>query len=53
MINNVVEKFLRYAAVDTQSVSDMETNPSSEKQFDLANQLAEELRQMGATRWMW
>lgn len=48
MINNVVEKFLRYAAVDTQSVSDMETNPSSEKQFDLANQLAEELRQMGA-----
>ena len=48
MMSTVTEKFLRYVAFDTQSVPDMPCNPSSEKQFDLANQLAEELRQMGA-----
>ncbi|MDO4296005.1 MAG: peptidase T [bacterium] len=44
----VVERFLRYVAIDTESVPDREEIPSSDKQFVLARQLEEELREMGA-----
>lgn len=47
-MENVIEKFLSYIAVDTQSKEEMEVVPSTEKQKDLANQLAEELQDMGA-----
>ena len=45
----VVERFLNYVAVDTESVSEQEQIPSSEKQFDLARKLEQELREMGAS----
>lgn len=47
-MSSVVDKFLRYVAYDTQSAADQKEQPSTEKQFVLANVLAEELRQMGA-----
>lgn len=44
----VFERFLRYIAIDTQSVDDSATNPSTTKEFDLANVLKDELIAMGA-----
>lgn len=51
MINNspVLEKFLRYVQVDTQSDEDSSTIPSTLKQHELARQLVQELEIMGAT----
>jgi len=43
----VVEKFLSYVQVDTQSNPDSLTHPSSEKQKILSNILANELKTMG------
>ena len=42
------ERFLKYVAVDTNSLPGIEKVPSTDKQFDLANILADELREMGA-----
>ena len=42
--SQVTERFLRYAAVDTQSADDMEQMPSTEKQRVLGHMLAEELK---------
>ncbi len=47
-METVLEKFLRYVKVDTQSQEDVEQVPSTEKQFDLANMLVDELKAMGA-----
>lgn len=47
MRQEVLERFLRYIAIDTQSDEDSETTPSTAKQFDLARLLVEELSQMG------
>ena len=44
----VVDKLLRYISFDTQSEDEQEQQPSTQKQFALANVLADELRQMGA-----
>ena len=43
-----LERFLRYAKIDTQSAEDQTTVPSTKKQFDLANLLAKELKELGA-----
>ena len=43
-----LERFLRYAKIDTQSLEDQETVPSTKKQFELANLLATELKELGA-----
>jgi tripeptide aminopeptidase len=43
----VVERFLRYVRVDTQSDRDSESTPSTEKQKDLSRLLATELRALG------
>lgn len=45
---NVLDRFLRYVKIDTQSQEDVETVPSTKKQLDLANLLAAELKQLGA-----
>lgn len=45
----VIEKFLRYVKVDTQSSETTTTSPSTEKQKVLGRMLAEELREMGAS----
>lgn len=46
-MDKVVERFLRYAQIDTESDPDSETCPSTEKQLDLAKVLVEELRNIG------
>lgn len=45
---SVVEKFLRYVKIDTQSVHNVPTVPSTEKQKDLGRLLMEELEALGA-----
>jgi tripeptide aminopeptidase len=44
----VVDRFLRYVRIDTQSQEDQSTTPSTAKQWTLANMLAAELRELGA-----
>jgi tripeptide aminopeptidase len=46
---SVVERFLRYVRIDTQSEEGASTTPSTEKQWTLARLLADELRQVGAS----
>ncbi|WP_460975484.1 peptidase T [Spirosoma knui] len=45
----VVDRFLRYAQIDTQSDPQSTTNPSTEKQKDLSRVLVQELLDMGVT----
>jgi tripeptide aminopeptidase len=47
MPDNVLDKFLRYVAIDTQSKEDSESYPSTAKQFDLLNLLLKELKELG------
>ena len=47
LADEVLERFLRYVQVDTQSDSDSETFPSTAKQLDLGRMLADELREAG------
>jgi len=46
---SALDKFLRYAKIDTQSRDDAETYPSTEKQLVLLNLLLKELKDMGLT----
>jgi tripeptide aminopeptidase len=43
-----LDRFLRYAKIDTQSAEDQSTVPSTKKQFNLANLLVKELKEIGA-----
>ncbi len=43
----VLDRFLKYVKYDTQSDEDSETTPSTEKQFELANELVKELKELG------
>lgn len=47
-MSKVIEKFLRYIVIDTQSEEDSITCPTTEKQHDLAKLLVKELEEMGA-----
>ncbi len=47
MKSTVLEKFLRYVAIDTQSDENSESSPSSAKQLDLARLLKKELEELG------
>lgn len=42
-----LERFIRYVKIDTQSSEDESKTPSSEKQWNLANLLVDELEEMG------
>ena len=44
---NVLDRFLNYVKIDTQSMDEQSVIPSTKKQFDLGNRLVEELRAMG------
>ena len=44
---NALERFLNYVKIDTQSDPNSETAPSSMNQFDLANLLVKELKELG------
>jgi tripeptide aminopeptidase len=45
---SVLDRFLRYVKIDTQSKEDQDKVPSTEKQLVLANLLAKELKELGA-----
>ena len=47
MIENIIERFVRYVKIDTQSDPKSTTTPSTVKQFDLARMLCQELQAMG------
>ena len=44
---SAMDRFLRYVKIDTQSAEDQNTVPSTKKQFDLANLLAKEQKDLG------
>ena len=46
-MSDVLERFLRYVKIDTESARDSETYPSTAKQLELLRLLADELRQIG------
>jgi tripeptide aminopeptidase len=47
MKQDILDRFLRYISIDTQSDENSETTPSTEKQFNLAKVLVEEMTEMG------
>ena len=47
MNETVLDRFLRYVKIDTQSQEDSSTYPSTSKQFDLLNLLVKELKELG------
>jgi len=47
--NNIINRFIGYVTIDTQSDPDSNKMPSTEKQWDLANKLAVELKKIGMT----
>ena len=46
-MEKLLDKFLRYISVDTQSDPESESQPSTQKQFNLLNMLLNELKAMG------
>ena len=46
-MQKLIERFVRYCKIDTQSSETSETYPSTKKQFDLAKILVDELREIG------
>ena len=44
---NIIERFTSYVTIDTQSDPESNETPSTKKQRDLANKLADELKQIG------
>ncbi len=47
MNESALDRFLRYAKIDTQSKDDVEEYPSTRKQLDLLNLLLKELKDLG------
>lgn len=47
MNDTVVDRLIRYAKIDTQSMPDQECTPSTQKQFDLAHVLVAEMKELG------
>lgn len=46
-MQNIIDRFIGYVTIDTESDPNSDTTPSSTKQWDLANKLVEELRSIG------
>ena len=46
-MQHIIDRFISYVTVDTESDPNSETTPSTEKQWVLANQLVEELKSIG------
>ncbi len=44
---HIIDRFISYITVDTQSDPNSDTTPSTKKQWDLVNQLVEELKTIG------
>ena len=43
----IIDRFISYVIIDTESDSNSQTTPSTKKQWDLANKLVEELKTIG------
>ena len=48
-MSSIVDRFMRYISIDTQSDEDSPTSPSTAKQFRLARLLAEEMTDIGVS----
>ena len=46
-MQNIINRFISYVIIDTESDPNSNTTPSTAKQWDLANKLAEELKTIG------
>lgn len=46
-MQHIIDRFIGYVTVDTESDPESNTTPSTAKQWDLANKLAEELKHIG------
>jgi tripeptide aminopeptidase len=46
-MQHIIDRFISYVTIDTESDPNSDTCPSTEKQWDLANKLVEELKAMG------
>ena len=46
-MQNIINRFISYVTIDTESDSNSETTPSTKKQWDLAHKLVEELNSIG------
>ncbi|MCA0132337.1 peptidase T [Winogradskyella alexanderae] len=46
-MQNIIDRFISYVTIDTESDPNSETTPSTAKQWDLANKLVEELKTIG------
>lgn len=44
---HLIKRFISYVTIDTESDPNSDTTPSTKKQWDLANKLADELKQIG------
>lgn len=47
LMQHLINRFISYVTIDTESDSSSETTPSTQKQWDLANKLVEELKAIG------
>ncbi|WP_396212675.1 peptidase T [Flavobacterium sp.] len=46
-MQHIIDRFISYVTIDTESDPNSETTPSTKKQWDLANKLVEELKAIG------
>jgi tripeptide aminopeptidase len=46
-MQHIIDRFISYVTIDTESDANSETTPSTAKQWDLANKLVEELKSIG------
>lgn len=46
-MQHIIDRFISYVIIDTESDSSSETTPSTKKQWDLADKLVEELKSIG------
>ena len=46
-MQHIIDRFVSYVTIDTESDPNSDTTPSTKKQFDLANKLAKELKTIG------
>jgi len=46
-MQNIIDRFIGYVKIDTESDPNSETTPSTKKQWDLANKLVDELKEIG------
>ena len=44
---HIIDRFISYVKIDTQSDPESDSTPSTEKQWDLANKLVDELKEIG------